>query len=172
MAAAVCAPRIIWAAAAVYGLFPQLITLACSDGRACLSPVLRSHTLACWAWPPTTPHGGLVQPYIQEPNRAHSRTWRPGLPAGLQLMGLAWSKPQLLRTGIWNPNPAHSRMWRPGLPVGLQLMGPAWSEPQLLRTGAIVEAAVAGKLTRPRVFYDILGAAARIGAPGNPTPVT
>ena len=54
----------------------------------------------------------------------------------------------------------------------MQLMGPAWSEPQLLRTGAILEAAVAGELTRPRVFYDILSAAARIGAPGNPTPVT
>ena len=51
-------------------------------------------------------------------------------------------------------------------------MGPAWSEPQLLRTGAVLEAAVASELTRPRVFYDILGAAARIGAPGNPDPLT
>ena len=73
---------------------------------------------------------------------------------------------------IKNPNPAHTRAWRPGLPVGLQLMGPAWSEPQLLRTGAVLEAAVAGELARPRVFYDILGAAARVGAPGDPAPVT
>ena len=56
--------------------------------------------------------------------------------------------------------------------MGLQLMGPAWSEPLLLRTGAVLEAAVAGDLVRPRVFYDILGAAARIGTPGNPAPVT
>ena len=56
--------------------------------------------------------------------------------------------------------------------MGLQLMGPAWSEPQLLRVGAVLEAAVAGELARPRVFYDILGAAACIGAPGNPAPVT
>jgi hypothetical protein len=43
-------------------------------------------------------------------------------------------------------------------------MGPAWSEPQLLATGAVLEAAVAGSLVRPRVFYDVLGAAARAAA--------
>ncbi|KAK9834816.1 hypothetical protein WJX81_000884 [Elliptochloris bilobata] len=58
-----------------------------------------------------------------------------------------------------------------GLPVGLQLMGPAWSESQLLRVGAVLEAAVAGDLARPRVFYDILGAAARAGAPETPAVV-
>ena len=56
-----------------------------------------------------------------------------------------------------------------GLPVGLQLMGPAWSEPQLLRVGAVLESAVADALERPRVFYDILGAAAGATPPVNPT---